>query len=408
VVLLASPLFAFSSSTAFPGYMAAIPCSGAALLIATGADGKTMAARVLAWAPLRFFGSISYSLYLWHWPILAFSRHWLQREPGLGEKAFLLLVMVLAATVSWRFVERPARSTGMRTRGILLLGASAVAFGAAAGVAIELSNGLDFRFSKPSRDYFAAEADFNPRRRECHASDSGPLTYIEKCVFGDPARLARPGIALWADSHGAELAPSLGATVAAVHEAVAQITYSSCPPALEFNPSKVIGCSQHNAKTLGALVQDPGVMTVVMAAHYDVYTRQDERAFLAGLEKSILGLRAAGKHVVVVAPIPTYSYPIPQALGMRVFWNSDATAFGQSRTQHDAGHARLMDSLRAIQAHVDFTLFNPADSLCTKGQCMTSEDGKALYFDSHHLSLVGAMRVSRDLKSVLNLDSRLN
>ena len=403
VGLLVIPLFAFSASTPFPGYFAALPCLGAALLIVTAAKSQTLAARVLSFAPVRFFGAISYSLYLWHWPILAFSRHWLQRDPGPLEKALLLALMLVVATLSWRFVELPARSMTMRSRRILWLGALVMLVAVVAGMVISATNGLEGRFDKVSQDYFKSASDFNPRRKDCHASDARPVTYDAKCVFGDRARLSKPAIAVWADSHGAELAPALGDAMALEHEAVAQITYSSCPPSQQFTPLKVSGCAQHNALTLRALSSDPDIQTVVMAAKYDVYTRQDATAFLEGIERSIVGLRMAGKRVVLVAQVPSYSYPVPQALGMRAFWKFEPIAFGQSRAVHEQLHGELLAALEGIRIRQNITIFNPADTLCVTGQCVTGELGKVFYFDSNHLSLTGAARVSEDMKPMLRL-----
>jgi len=329
----------------------------------------------------------------------------LQREPGQGEKAVLLVLMVLVATLSWRFVERPARSTTMRTGGILALGISVIFVAAIAGTAINASNGLEQRFDAASRAFFASARDFNPRRAECHASDARPVRYDAKCVFGDRARLTHPGVAVWADSHGAELVYALSEALTSTGDAVAQITYSSCPPALGFNPSKVSGCVQHNAKALQALAADRDIKTVVMAAHYDIYMRQDAAAFTGGLEKSIAGLREAGKHVVLVAPMPTYDYPVPQALGMQEFWGgSGPTKDVLERSAHHQRHARLFDALGVMRGRDRFTLFDPADVLCASGQCVTSADGKAMYFDSHHVSLSGAARLSEAMMSILRAE----
>lgn len=99
---------------AFPGYIALLPCIGTALVIYAGETGPSFVARFLSLKPVVFIGVISYSLYLWHWPVIVFS----QRSPlnfdENGEIAFVILFSVLAAFLSFEFIERPFRGSGSR------------------------------------------------------------------------------------------------------------------------------------------------------------------------------------------------------------------------------------------------------------------------------------------------------
>ncbi|WP_156456084.1 acyltransferase family protein, partial [Sphingomonas sp. CCH9-E2] len=91
----------------FPVPWALLPCSGTALLLAYG--GETTVARLLALPPLRAIGLISYSLYLWHWPIVVFYRLMFGEIAGRGTAAALALAAIAVAAISYRLVERPAR-----------------------------------------------------------------------------------------------------------------------------------------------------------------------------------------------------------------------------------------------------------------------------------------------------------
>ena len=70
LMLIGWSIFTFGNGTQVPGPMAALPCLGAALCIAGNRDGDTVVARLLSWRPIVFVGLISYSLYLWHWPVI--------------------------------------------------------------------------------------------------------------------------------------------------------------------------------------------------------------------------------------------------------------------------------------------------------------------------------------------------
>ena len=80
--MISVAIFAFSSDTAFPGAAAAIPTLGTALVIQAGIGGGSIVASLLSLRPVVFIGLISYSLYLWHWPIIVYTRLCSITEPG--------------------------------------------------------------------------------------------------------------------------------------------------------------------------------------------------------------------------------------------------------------------------------------------------------------------------------------
>jgi peptidoglycan/LPS O-acetylase OafA/YrhL len=113
----------YSKTTAFPGLAAALPCFGAAAIIYSGGCNRGLVYKCLSVPPLRFIGLISYSLYLWHWPLFVY-------VSKLGimdrwEKVGLAVIAIAISTASWWFVERPFRRKPFRlTRGGALRGAA--------------------------------------------------------------------------------------------------------------------------------------------------------------------------------------------------------------------------------------------------------------------------------------------
>ena len=83
--MIAYGVFTFSANTPFPGAMALLPCGGAALVIFGGQNHPSMVSRLLATGPLVFVGKISYSLYLWHWPLIVLAAYPFAGETPLSE-----------------------------------------------------------------------------------------------------------------------------------------------------------------------------------------------------------------------------------------------------------------------------------------------------------------------------------
>jgi peptidoglycan/LPS O-acetylase OafA/YrhL len=129
VALIVASVRVCSWQTPFPGLRALAPCAGTALLIWSGAGADTAIKRLLSRRPVVYLGLISYSLYLWHWPILSFARYWAVRELTAMETASLLAASVGLAALSWRFVEQPFRTKDGVLGRQSLFGAACVAIG---------------------------------------------------------------------------------------------------------------------------------------------------------------------------------------------------------------------------------------------------------------------------------------
>ncbi|MBN9612933.1 MAG: acyltransferase, partial [Actinobacteria bacterium] len=101
----------FTADTSFPGPWALLPAAGTALIIASGPQTPQWSpTRALERRPVQYLGDISYSLYLWHWPLIVFAPFALERTIRLPEKLLILLLSVLLAALSKRFVEDPGRT----------------------------------------------------------------------------------------------------------------------------------------------------------------------------------------------------------------------------------------------------------------------------------------------------------
>ena len=388
-LLVGASLVFLNNGTPFPGLAALLPCTGAALLIAGGIGGRSLIGRVLAIPTLTFFGSISYSLYLWHWPALSLARNYLQAPPTLLEATALAAAATLVATASWRFIEQPFLNRPASPRVVFSLGATAMACTVLVAAVVLLSGGLPSRFSPRALAMFAGAEDHNPFRRQCHNTDRRQIAYADNCLFGTEG--VSPVAAVWGDSAGAELVVALGEIMSRRGQAIMQITASGCPPALDYQLPEQSNCVAHNARTLEHLVHDDRVSTVIVALNFTRYSARDQPRVRAGLTRSIEALSAAGKSVVLVYPFPNLWFQAPSLLGFLEQRRQSLGAVGIRYAQYEEENADAVPFLDALARRTGAVTFKPADVLCDRSFCPAFLPGRGvLYFNHNHVSVTGA------------------
>jgi peptidoglycan/LPS O-acetylase OafA/YrhL len=397
LMLIVVPIVLYTPDTPFPGLTALIPCLGTAILIHAGqGTGTSSAARLISVQPFRFVGDVSYSFYLWHWPVLAFMRNVYSTNLTLIQSAAAIVLALAAASASYYFIEQPFLGEKGRRLPYISLGVASIAIFCAAGGLIYIRQGLPVRFSPEVRGLFAAANDFNVRRNVCHYdNNSGAATYATNCSFG--AQSAKPDTAVWADSHGAELAVVLGDRAKSQSRSVMEITSSGCPPALKFAWSQRPHCPERNQGSLEGLVADSDIRTVIIAANAAVYP--DPQALMSGLEESVKSLVAVNKAVILVKQIPVMDFDPPQRIGISTVLGIGISDIGMKtfdQVRRSKSWNAFLDELATKYAAV--TTFDPQTYLCDSNICRAYDDHDGvLYFNPDHLSLRGANAVFKEL-----------
>jgi peptidoglycan/LPS O-acetylase OafA/YrhL len=384
-------LLLMRSDLGFPGPSALWPCLAAAALIWVGAHRLVGASRWLSVAPLRWIGAHSFSLYLWHWPVLVLMRHVLLDQPTPVQAALAVALSVVLAWASLRWVEAPVRRSQVAQPVLLVAGASTIALCLAA--AWLLTAAADRRAAQPGRDAVlrAGAADVSPDRKRCHSSGNRWLTYDQRCLFG-PEGASRT-LAVWGDSHGVELARALGDL--ATDRRVAQLTGSSCPPALGYLPPGRRRCAEANRELLAGLIRDASVDSVLLTSRHEFYLNHpDAAAYQAGMAESVRRLREAGKQVLLLDPVPTYHYPVPAALALRSRRGEPLQAQGQAVAQYDTWQAAALALTDTLTAQGGARRVVVRELLCSQPRCAVLDGEHSLYFDDNHLSMHGAAKVA--------------
>jgi peptidoglycan/LPS O-acetylase OafA/YrhL len=377
---IAAAVALYDRTTPFPGLAALPPVLGAAALI--HAAPGTQVGRLLALPPLVGVGLISYSLYLWHWPLIVFTEY--ARDAPLAGATRLIVIAapLLTAFASWRWVERPFRdAAAVPGRAVFRFTAGAMALLCGLSLGLIAMGGWPGRFPAQALTPMAAQQDFSPARKACHDSF---MRKAAPCVLG---AAARPDALLWGDSHGVEFAYALSLRARAEGRSLIERTTSSCPPVLGYEATDP-RCAAANRAAFAAIRDDPAIARVYLAAFWanGDFDRPD---FVAKLDRTVAALRQAGKAVTIIGPVPPQPFDVPRRLTHLALDSRSAAGEGVSRAMVDARTVRLRALFDRLRAQ-GVTIIDPMARLCDARRCAIVHHGAPLYFDSHHPSLTAA------------------
>ncbi len=381
----------------------AIAGAGVAILSGGFAEGGLMK-RLLCIRPMVGTGLVSYSLYLWHWPLLSFWRLTHIDPPTLVERITVgIVVPLLLAILTYRFIEIPARSFRrqlatpvVRGRVVVLgVGASAaisLCALAMAGWATHLSTSNRFRA-------FTDAAWSGPPSCPAGAAPSGPSA---RCASQAGASA---DVLLWGDSHSHSVWAAVADTTQAAGRSLQLQWEGNCPP--------LVGTSLYVAgamwdrcvgvnETIVHWLSSPelkNVTGVVLAANWR-YSQTllgaseaaaDRAAKLGeGLARTLTVLRARGLRVLVLGQAPPLPYRAPECL----FLTSDGRKCNALRAPLDAEQHDFTAALRSTVARFDNARFIDLEpALCDAQSCVAGRGGEIYYIDATHLSDAGARAV---------------
>jgi peptidoglycan/LPS O-acetylase OafA/YrhL len=396
----------------FPGWAAVPPTFGTLLVLLSG-PGALWNRIGLANRPMVMIGKISYPLYLWHWPLLAFTRIAEADQPTLAQRTTLVGLSFVLAALTYRLVEIPSRDATRSKRGFVAL-CGALALAGLAGFAIFMKEGFPNRV-----DDRTAAADLS----------AGPVVKLRgrqtTCPAGTRAgtdtncRLSAPGtpaIALLGDSHAHHL-------LAGISEFDRSRTWLmlndlACPPVTDVSVSlnQRQGCEGETTASIKTVLADPSLRTVVLSsfAGYvndpgikgqvqptttniksSVFAEKDPRELVyLGLDRTVTRFEADGRDVVLVFDVPELPF-FPRDCVRREWLGLPDRCFlsREEAVQRQAAHREIVRRIAA--GHPRLRVFDPYDVLCPGSSCAYKGPEHLYYSDSHHLTVEGSGLVAR-------------
>ena len=403
---------AFTTVTTFPGVHAFVPCAGAALLIMAGVRTNVISSLVLGASPLRFVGKISYSLYLFHWPAFSFTRMALDRDITQVEALIIIAGSIGAATLSWRFLESPARSATIRFpafAGITTLGI--LAFWAC-GSLFNLTHGLPIRVPESVMQADAArEADKKGDKTECRTDPGlGPLG----CGIGLPPHDNQYDFVIWGDSHARHLA--LAFSQQATRRGLAGVILWAplpCGPFLH-DPRLPQNCVRANDQVEQWIKTQTNLKVAFVAGFWTVHANglltlpedmdgapgRNDKDGATGISDTLRLLKSHNIQTIIIEDVPIFSRNVGLcAARARMFSHSDEHCYTLAKEQFERNQSKASSLLHQISQRFGIPLLNTAQAFCAGETCRVEKNGIIFYQDAHHLNTAG----SQYLGSVLRI-----
>ena len=427
--LIVYSVVTLAHGTPFPGWAALFPVVGSVFLIAgMTADEDGLVRRLLAVRPMVFIGLLSYSWYLWHWPLLSLYRIYNLGVEDIAVNTGLVVMALILAWLTYVLIENPIRvrrpGPFRNVRPTLFMGLGI------ALTTVAMGNGL-----KAWREYqktleinqpvVKARRDYPPYQEACTLDANQRFGELprERCIHGPDGSL--PRILLWGDSHANHVMPTLMEAFPDV--AIYQLTMAGCPPAIGYEskvPATSKYCAEFNQRVLEAIpaLRKDGLEGVVISARWPSYlwrktiSISEPLANLAGdpakmvqarlemqssLDATLEVLERAGLRVLVLGPNPEMIYSPPLCIGLK-----RGELCNISRTVNDEFIGDPTAALaEVVSRHPNSRLAEMADFFCDADTCYAMRDEKILYIDDNHISATAARDLAvffaRDMKWLL-------
>jgi peptidoglycan/LPS O-acetylase OafA/YrhL len=388
LLLIFGTSFFYATETPFPGVAAVLPVLGAAFLLPSGARQST--SRVLLENPVsQFLGSISYSWYLWHWPVLVLAGLvWKMNLPG---RMVCVLVSIGLAWLTQILVENPVRfhpalvpKPGFSmalTGGLTLLSVAVCASFYVGAAHLEKTNG-QMQYTRALKDLPIIDRD------GCNVGYGA--THSPACVFGDTASSTE--VVLFGDSHAGQWFPAFDRIAKDNHWKLISLTKAACPaPTLTYLYDRNVGrnydaCATWRSNTIQQIValHPAAVITSSYSSHYLTQGGVTPAEWEAGLHTTLVQLERAGSRILILHDPPSPSFDVPVCMARAAWTNSGNSCSFEPNLVLNTTIVRL--EKEATENLLDTEVVDVSSLICAGEECGPSRNGMMLYRDEHHLT----------------------
>lgn len=428
VILILISIFTFNENIQYPSVFTILPVGGTVLLIIFSTS-STFIHKFLSWKPLVFFGLISFSLYLWHQPLLAFNRIYFGVDLNFFHKIIIIIITFILSVLSWKFIETPFRNKKKIDNKNVIVFLTTISF-------VILLTSLLIFFSKISSfKEQLPEKIFNTFKSE-NPKDCFDLKYAHLskkkwyCEIGNKKK--KISFAIIGDSHALALKPAFEKVAKLKNKNGLFTGFSGCPGLLGVSPIRsdqnIKNCKLLNDKLFN-FVKKNKINKVFIASRWNYYTVGDHSKtnfsllLKEGLEFSnkaisksstIYGIKNTLKKyedinvdVVFINQVPeqiyTPKFVYQQSLANRNINLDKLSSFAISYDKHIKHSKFIRDNMKNIEKEfrnikqIDFD-----NIFCDKNKCNFGSKNASYYLDRSHLSIIGSLKVTEEIKKIID------
>ncbi len=405
-------LLYLSRDLAYPGWWAVLPVIGAAFVIA-GGPNSLISRTTLSNKYSVYLGKISYPLYLWHWPILSFLRIVSSKEPSGLWRLFALLISMILAGLTFKYIEGNIRYKKSRyiSFGLLLF---LLLIG---GIGFSIYNKDGFPGRYPSEELLANDFEWNSKNLfsdEICQKKYG-TEFSQYCKIYDANQ--PPTIAIVGDSTSNHFFPGLSVKLAKSHENLLNLGRGVCPPLLGvkiyYSSEGDRNCEESVKQIYESIIDANTIHTVVLAFSESSYMNRGKDMIYSentkitksldileiSMRNTLKMLLAEKKRVIVTLGVPDLDFDPKECVDLRplhIFKELNNETCEMSKSKIEKKYFDYKEMLyKILKDYPQVEEWNASEVLCDMEKCIAKMDGRALYRDSGHLSQFGSNYLAR-------------
>jgi peptidoglycan/LPS O-acetylase OafA/YrhL len=412
--LITVAILTFTAHTPTPGLLTLAPVVGAVLVVGC-VSRESFLGGVLSSTPIVVIGLMSYSLYLWHQPVLAFARLTGTYEGSTARHLLFVSLNFPLAYASWRFIEQPIRKGALSAQYVFLASAVGLAALCIIGGVVHAERGFEkrsvFVSNEKVKQYMEVKAQLLDWMRLCDHHRVNVVPGVPLCRIGEPT--VEPDVVLWGDSYAGALLPGLDFAMREIGRSSLAYITNGCPPLPGLTIPGKEGCTVdvHTA-FIDNISRLPKIKFVIWYGHMQAAMVNDEVRLFGDrtsittatqiVKKTLATLHRDGKRVIFVEQGPYLPFDVPDFY-IRAALRNDGEELTWTHDDYEHFMAPVLGLRSVLKDEVDFV--DTEQLFCINSGCPGRRDEFGLMFsDRSHISNAVAKVLGRSI--VLRLPPR--
>lgn len=403
LLMILFPCGLYDRDTRFPGLAALPPVLGTVMVIWSGSQPGILPApnRLLAHRLIVSVGLISYSLYLWHWPLFVFAQYRSFTPLTTLARVGLLGLSILVGFLSWRYVESPIRKRHLfhsRQRMISFAAGSLIGLVACGGLVGWKWKGKENSQASTNPELLDPNASWSQNPRYFRELE---LTDIPHRIPGYGAENADPQTLVWGDSHAMSILPAIEALGQEHGLRILAATHSSTAPVLDFYAQSIHGLNEraipYNAAVMN-FIRTAGIRRVALVGFWEAYGRKEPEKFIKAMMETVKILQGSGIQVFFVKDVPRFKVNPARTFSLSGIDRSIIAQLSITTDDYESQN-RLQSKLIPLLQLQRVVILDPVPKFQEPGRpevLVPADVTGSYYSDEQHLSTYGALAI-RDI-----------